>query len=105
LAGAAQLIAISALVGADPIPATWSSVLLAVAPAPVAALARAVTRARGRCEPMTGYLTRDRTAIAATPLAAAAVLLPFRSSWSNTKAALLLVAVALAAGAPAASTG
>jgi hypothetical protein len=57
---------------------------------------------------MTGYLTRDRTAIAATPLAplaAAAVLLPFRSSWSNTNVALLLVAVALAAGAPAASTG
>jgi len=55
---------------------------------------------------MTGYLTRDRTAIAATPLAplAAAVLLPFRSSWSNTNVALLL-AVALAAGAPAASTG
>ena len=39
LAGAAQLIAISALVGADPIPATWSSLLLAVAPAPVAAAA------------------------------------------------------------------
>ena len=54
---------------------------------------------------MTGYLTRDRTAIAATPLAAAAVLLPFRSSWSNTNVALLLVVVALAAGAPAASTG
>ena len=57
---------------------------------------------------MTGYLTRDRAAIAATPLAplaAAAVLLPFRSSWSNTNVALLLVAVALAAGAPAASTG
>lgn len=39
LAGAAQLITISALVGADPIPATWSSLLLAVAPAPVAAAA------------------------------------------------------------------
>ena len=37
LAGAAQLITISALVGADPIPATWSSLLLAVAPAPLAA--------------------------------------------------------------------
>jgi hypothetical protein len=37
LAGAAQLITISALVGADPIPATWSS-LLAVAPAPLAAV-------------------------------------------------------------------
>src|SRR5215471_12432195 len=39
LAGAAQLIAISALVGADPIPASWSSLLLAVAPAPLAAAA------------------------------------------------------------------
>ena len=33
LAGAAQLITISALVGADPIPASWSSLLLTVAPA------------------------------------------------------------------------
>jgi len=39
LAGAAQLVTISALVGADPIPATWSSLLLATAPAPVAAVA------------------------------------------------------------------
>ena len=39
LAGAAQLITISALVGADPIPATWSSLLLAAAPAPLAAAA------------------------------------------------------------------
>jgi hypothetical protein len=39
LAGAAQLITISALVGADPIAATWSSLLLAVAPAPLAAVA------------------------------------------------------------------
>ena len=38
LAGAAQLITISALVGADPIPATWSSLLLAVVPAPLAAV-------------------------------------------------------------------
>jgi hypothetical protein len=38
LAGAAQLITISALVGADPIPATRSSLLLAVAPAPLAAV-------------------------------------------------------------------
>jgi hypothetical protein len=38
LAGAAQLITISALVSADPITATWSS-LLAVAPAPLAAAA------------------------------------------------------------------
>ena len=33
------MITISALVGADPIPATWSSLLLAVAPAPLAAAA------------------------------------------------------------------
>ena len=39
LAGAAQLITISALVGADPTPAAWSSLLLAIAPAPVAAVA------------------------------------------------------------------
>ena len=39
MAGAAQLITISALVGADPTPATWSSLLLAVAPAPLAAAA------------------------------------------------------------------
>jgi hypothetical protein len=36
---AAQLITISALESADPVPATWAAVLLAVAPAPVAALA------------------------------------------------------------------
>jgi len=39
LAGAAQLTTISALVGADPIPASWSSLLLAAAPAPLAAAA------------------------------------------------------------------
>jgi hypothetical protein len=39
LAGAAQMITIAALVGADPIAATWSSLLLAVAPAPLAAAA------------------------------------------------------------------
>jgi hypothetical protein len=39
LAGAAQLITISALVGADSSPATWSSLLLAVAPGPLAAAA------------------------------------------------------------------
>jgi hypothetical protein len=36
---AAQLITIGALEGADPIPATWAAVLLAVAPAPLAAAA------------------------------------------------------------------
>lgn len=38
LAGAAQLITISALVSADPLAATWSSLLLATAPAPLAAV-------------------------------------------------------------------
>ena len=36
---AAQLTTISALVGADPLAVTWSSLLLAIAPAPVAAAA------------------------------------------------------------------
>ena len=39
LAGAAQLITISALTSADPAPATWAALLLATAPAPLAALA------------------------------------------------------------------
>ena len=39
LAIAAQLITIPALVSADPIAATWSSLLLATAPAPLAAAA------------------------------------------------------------------
>ena len=39
LAGAAQLITISALVGADPLASTWASLLLAIAPAPLAAAA------------------------------------------------------------------
>jgi hypothetical protein len=39
LAGAAQLITISALLSADPLAATWWSLLLAIAPAPVAGAA------------------------------------------------------------------
>jgi hypothetical protein len=39
LAAAAQLITVSALESADPIPATWAALLLAIAPAPLAALA------------------------------------------------------------------
>src|SRR6516225_916639 len=45
---------------------------------------------------MPSYLTRDRIAILAAlvaPLAVAAILLPFRASWSNTNVALLLVVV------------
>lgn len=48
---------------------------------------------------MTRYLTRDRAAIAAAvvlPLALAAILLPWRGSWSNTNVALLLVVVVVA---------
>ena len=37
LAGAAQLITISALTSADPLAVTWSSLLLAIAPAPLTA--------------------------------------------------------------------
>ena len=51
---------------------------------------------------MSGYLTRDRLAIAAgllLPLAAAAILMPFRSSWSNTNVALLLVVVVVGVSA------
>ncbi|MFI5063375.1 MAG: hypothetical protein ACHP9Z_05280 [Streptosporangiales bacterium] len=39
LAGAAQLITISALLSVDPLAATWSALLLAIAPAPLAAAA------------------------------------------------------------------
>ncbi len=48
---------------------------------------------------MTRYLTRDRVAIAAAvavPLAGAAILLPWRSSWPNTNVALLLVVTVVA---------
>ncbi|MGO8882617.1 MAG: DUF4118 domain-containing protein [Streptosporangiaceae bacterium] len=48
------------------------------------------------------FLTRDRAALAAAlaaPLAAAAILLPFRASWSNTNVALLLVVVVVAVAA------
>ena len=51
---------------------------------------------------MTRYLTRDRTAIAAAvvvPLALAAILLPWRGSWSNTNVALLLVVAVVAVAA------
>jgi Domain of unknown function (DUF4118) len=51
---------------------------------------------------MTGYLTRDRAAIGCAllaPLAASAILLPFRASWPNTNVALLLVVVVVAVAA------
>src|SRR5262249_57291824 len=66
------------------------------------AVARAGFSRGRRCPQMTRYLTRDRAAIAAAlvaPLAAAAILLPFRSSWPNTNVALLLVVVVVAVAA------
>jgi len=48
---------------------------------------------------VTRYLTRDTAAVAAAvlgPLALAAVLLPWRASWSNTNMALLLVVAVVA---------
>ncbi len=51
---------------------------------------------------MNRHLTRDRIALLAAltaPLAAAAVLLPFRASWSNTNVALLLVVAVVAVAA------
>jgi Domain of unknown function (DUF4118) len=51
---------------------------------------------------MTRYPTRDQAAVAAAvaaPLAAAAILLPWRSSWPNTNVALLLVVVVVAVAA------
>jgi hypothetical protein len=51
---------------------------------------------------MARYLTRDRAAVVAAvllPLAVAAVLLPLRSSWSNTNVALVLVVAVVAVAA------
>jgi len=48
LAGAAQIITISALLSVDPLPATWSALLLAIAPAPLTALAAFAPRAMAR---------------------------------------------------------
>ena len=45
LAAAAQLITISALLSVDPLAATWSPLLLAIAPAPLTALAAFTSRA------------------------------------------------------------
>src|SRR5277367_5685318 len=51
---------------------------------------------------MSRYVSRDRVAIAAAvvvPLAGAAILLPWRSSWPNTNVALLLVVTVVAVSA------
>ena len=56
---------------------------------------------------MPSWLTRDRIAILAAlvaPLAIAAVLLPFRASWSNTNVALLLVVVVVGVAAAGSRT-
>ena len=48
---------------------------------------------------MTRYLSRERAAVLAgllVPLAVAAILLPWRASWSNTNVALLLVVAVVA---------
>jgi hypothetical protein len=57
LAGAAQLITISALVTSDyPLAATWWSLLLGIAPAPVAAAAAFAPAPVGRLAAATGVL-------------------------------------------------
>ena len=56
LAGAAQLITISALVGVDPPPVTWASVLLAIAPAPLAAVTAFAPALVGRLAAVAGVL-------------------------------------------------
>jgi hypothetical protein len=54
LAGAAQLITISALLSADPIAANWSSLLLAIAPALLAAAAAFAPAPVGRLAAVAG---------------------------------------------------
>ena len=56
LAGAAQLITISALNSADPLPVTWASLLLAIAPAPLAAAAAFAPAPVTRLAAVTGVL-------------------------------------------------
>jgi hypothetical protein len=56
LAGAAQLITISALNGADPLAVTWSSLLLAIAPAPLAAAAAFAPAGLNRLAAVVGVL-------------------------------------------------
>jgi hypothetical protein len=56
LAGAAQLITISALVSADPLAVTWWSLLLAIAPAPLAAAAAFAPAPANRLAAVAGVL-------------------------------------------------
>jgi hypothetical protein len=74
LAGAGQLITISALLSADPLAASWWALLLAVAPAPLAAAAA---------------FTAPRLARAAVAAAGAAILVGIVGSlteWSTSNA-------------------
>ncbi len=56
LAGAAQLIIISALTSADPLAVTWWSLLLAIAPAPLAAAAAFAPAPLSRLAAVAGVL-------------------------------------------------
>jgi hypothetical protein len=56
LAGAAQLITISALTSADPLAVTWWSLLLAIAPAPLAAAAAFAPAPLNRLAALAGVL-------------------------------------------------
>ncbi len=56
LAGAAQLITISALNSADPLPVTWASLLLGIAPAPLAAAAAFALAPVNRLAAVTGVV-------------------------------------------------
>src|ERR1017187_1802668 len=61
-----------------------------------------VDQERAMTTQMTRFPARDRLAILAAlaaPLAAAAILLPFRASWPNTNVALLLVVVVVGVAA------
>lgn len=74
LAGAAQLITISALLSADPLAVSWSALLLAIAPAPLAAA---------------GAFTARRLARLAAAVAGVAILVGIVGSlteWSTSNA-------------------
>jgi len=83
LAGAAQLITISALLSAHPLPATWSALLLAIAPAPLAAAAAFTPRA---------------VALPAAAAAAVAMLVGVAGGIGRTGSLFIPALVALAVG-------
>lgn len=84
LAGAAQLITISLLVGVDPPPVTWASVLLAVAPAPLAAVAAFAPAPVSRLAAVAGVLV---------------LVAGIAGAWSHTGLFFVPALVALAVGA------